>query len=50
MAKKSSPVKKGEKAVAVSLSPAETRDVYASRRFLDGATQKKLGLKVRFDT
>ncbi|MER8759680.1 serine protease [Mesorhizobium sp. M0976] len=50
MAKKSSPVKKGEKAVAVALSPAETRDVYASRRFLDGVTQKKLGLKVRFDT
>jgi hypothetical protein len=48
MARKSIPVKKGT--AEVTLSPAETRDVYASRRFLDGGTQRKLGLKVRFDT
>jgi hypothetical protein len=48
MSKKSTSVNQG--AGTVGLSPAETRDVYASRRFLDGATQRKLGLKLRFDT
>jgi hypothetical protein len=33
----------------IKLSPAERRDVYASRRFLDGTTLRKLGLKVPFD-
>lgn len=32
------------------LSPAEARDVYSARRFLDGGTQRTLGLKARFDT
>lgn len=49
MAKKSVRDTKVEKAPSVTLSPAETRDVYASRRFLDGGTQRKLGLKIRFD-
>jgi len=40
------PAKDGEKTIA--LSAAERRDVYASRRFLDGATQRKLGLKILF--
>lgn len=49
MAKKSGSVQKKE-APKATLAAAEMRDVYASRRFLDGMTQRKLGLKIPIDT
>lgn len=49
MAKKSETIQKKE-APKATLTAAEMRDVYASRRFLDGATQRKLGLKIPIDT
>lgn len=50
MAKRIIPARKFKAEAQVDLSAEETRDAYASRRFLDGGTQRKLGLKVRFDT
>ncbi|MBZ9801097.1 serine protease [Mesorhizobium sp. ES1-6] len=50
MAKKTVPARKRKAVVAASLSADETQNVYSSRRFLDVATQKKLGLRIRFDT
>jgi len=50
MAKKIGSVEESEPSREVKLSPGETRDVYASRRFLDSATRRKLGLELRFDT
>jgi hypothetical protein len=46
MAKKGRSTRKGKSGAFVTLAADERRDVYSSRRFLDGKTQRKLGLKI----
>ncbi|WP_245467166.1 MULTISPECIES: serine protease [unclassified Mesorhizobium] len=47
---KQSEISQKKEVLKAQLTAAEMRDVYASRRFLDGATQRKLGLKIPIDT